>query len=278
MCRAAVGPDDYVLRYLPEMIRGREVVVVKTGGRVVAMAGVTECADRALWIGQMRAHPRFRRRGFARAILEDAANRARREHRPALRLWTSERNTVSRQLFETTGFREIGRFTRVQAPAIRSGRGGRRGLKVEHRAVEGRRGPPRDAAAAGVYPGWLRSAMRRAGHRYIAYWWHFVPLSRPLLTAIARRGELVEADGVGLLMWEEPGDPAAYATILVGGRRALLTARLAAGVRARRRVELFLPNDRRILHWAREAGYSPAPWGRHAVLYERRVRSRPRPR
>lgn len=255
LCRAAVGPDDYVLGYLPEMIRERATVVAAEAGRIVAMAGVTECADRALWIGQMRTHPAFRRRGFARLLLQDAYDRARRERRPALRLWTSERNAGGRALFEGTGFREVGRYTRVQAQASPAASG------------------PRVSRYAGrAYTSWMRSAVRRACGGYIAYQWHFLPLGRALLAAMARRGELLEEDDGAILMWVEPEDPVAYVTVLAGGRRALEAARRAAAMQGRRTVEVFLPRSRRILQWARAAGYAPAPWGRHAVLYERPVR------
>lgn len=283
LCRAAIGPDDYVLQYLPEMIRGREVIVTEAAGRIVAMAGVTECADRALWIGQMRTHPAFRRRGFARAILEDVVERARRERRPALRLWAAERNVASRALFERTGFREMGRYTRVQAPAMRPPSGPQRrdfGGGNEELGVdaldelrrEGRRIFVGQQYANRAYTRWLHSVVHRSGRGYIAYHWHFLPLTRTLLRAMARRGELLDRRGT-ILMWMEPGDPAAYATILAGGRRALEVARRAAAEQGRRRVEIFLPNDRQILRWATETGFSPAGWGRHAVLYERQVRA-----
>ncbi|MGH2397626.1 MAG: hypothetical protein ACRDFW_11715 [bacterium] len=60
LCRAAVGPDDYVLEYLPEMVARKEILVTVLGGRVRAMTGLTECADGALWIGQLRSHARWR--------------------------------------------------------------------------------------------------------------------------------------------------------------------------------------------------------------------------
>jgi len=255
LCRAAVGPDDYVLLYLDEMLRGRHVIVGEEAGRIVAMAGVTECADRALWIGQMRTHPGFRRRGYAKMLLEYARTRAMRENRPALRLWAGHRNIASRTLFKAVGFREVAGFTRMAARALR-----REGptLRLDH---EGRR----------AYRLWRQALFCRAGHGYLAYQWHFLPLTREMTRIMARKGEVLVGDEAAVLVWTEEGEPAADAAILSGGRDGLLAARTAAAMRGRPRVEVFLPRHRTVQRWARETGYAPAAWGGHAVLYERRV-------
>jgi len=256
LCRAAVGADDYVLRYLDEMLGGRTVVVVEEGGRIGAMAGLTECADRALWIGQMRTHPGYRRRGFARMLLEHARTRAVREARPALRLWAGGHNIASRTLFETTGFREVASFTRMTAPALR-GRAQRSDMDTR-----GRR----------AYRMWRQGLYRRAGAGYLAYEWHFLPVSLRTTQMLAARGQVFISGRAAVAAWVEEGDKTAYASILSGGRAGLVAARRIAGWHRRRRVEVFLPRHRTILAWASQAGFVPAAWGRHAVLYERRVR------
>lgn len=68
LCRAAAGADDYVLSYLDEMVRAGQILVAQVGRRLVSMLGVSTCLDEALWLGQARTHPAFRRRGvFCRA-------------------------------------------------------------------------------------------------------------------------------------------------------------------------------------------------------------------
>ncbi|HXF83609.1 MAG TPA: GNAT family N-acetyltransferase [bacterium] len=257
LCRAAAGPDDYVADFLPEMVRRGEAVVVEASGRLVTMGGVATCVDGALWIGQLRTHPDFRRRGYATMLLADAYARAARERRPALRLYTGWRNP-SRSLYERMGFREVAHFTRLAAPPLW------RGAPPLARAQDGR----------GAFHLWRSSPFGAAGAGYVGYRWHMVPITRRLLDALAGRGEVLVGDGSALLAWVEPGSRAAYAAVLGEGRTGLRAARAAAAWLRRARVEVFAPRDPRILRWARESGFDPASWGRHLVLYEQRVRRR----
>jgi ribosomal protein S18 acetylase RimI-like enzyme len=257
LCRAAVGPDDYVPDFLPEMVRRGEAMVVEASGRLVTMGGVAACVDGALWIGQLRTHPDFRRRGYATMLLAAAYERAARERRPALRLYTGRRNP-SRSLYERIGFREVARFTRLAAPPLR------RGAPALARAEDG----------GGAFHLWRWSPYAAAGAGYAGYRWHIVPITRRLLDALAGRGEVLVGDGSALLAWVEPGSRAAIAAVLGEGRAGLRAARAAAARLRRARIEVVVPRDQRILRWARESGFGPASWGRHLVLYEQRVRRR----
>ena len=271
LCRAAVGSHDYVLGYLPEMVAAREARVVEQDGRVVALAGITECADGALWLGQLRTDPRFRRRGFATLLLDDAFERVVREGRPALRLWTSRRNAVAQVLFSRDGFRRVAVFTRMVASA-----GGRRA------GGRGGRGAPEAAAgetlrAAALWTWWRRSRVCRSGKGYLDYRWHFFPLSPSVLGKMIERGEVFASSGVAVVGWCEEGDAAAYGAVLAGAETAFLQLRRLAATMGRGRVEVFLPDSRPLVRAARAAGYRPADWGRAAILFERRNLKRPHP-
>lgn len=264
LCRAAVGPHDYVLSYLKEMVAGREVRVVTEAGRIVAMARVTECVDGALWLGQLRTHPRFRRRGYATLLLDDAFARVVREGRPALRLWTSRRNRASQAVFKHDGFRPVAFFRRMTAPAI-PGRpaGGRPGVQAV------RHGRPAWFGAGRLWARWKRSAAHRAGRGYVEYRWHFAALTRRVLGTLRRRGELYVLGAAACVLWTEDRDPAAYGAVLSGGRVTLLLMRRLAARLGRERVEVFLPRSPLLIRAARRAGYGPAEWGRAAILFAR---------
>lgn len=249
---AAVGSGDYVLRYLEEMIAAREILVADDNDRIAAMIGVTPCLDRALWLGQARTHPDFQRQGRARSLIEAAGRRARREGRPALRLWTSERNMASRRLAEAAGFRRVAVFTRRVARTLRRPSG---------------LSPSRHTAVA--FRLWRQSLCCRRGRGYVSYQWHFLPLSHAMVKEIAARTALLAGQGVALVLWTGAHRKAASALVLAGGQRGLVAARRAAGERGYATVHTFLPRDRRIARWARLAGSIRGSWGTAAVLYER---------
>ncbi len=255
LCRAAVGPGDYVLTYLRGMIAAREILVAEErGGRIVAMLGVAVCLDRALWLGQARTHPDFRRRGYAQRLVEAARRRAQKERRPALRLWTSERNKSAQRLAESTGFRRIAVFTRRVARTLRTPSG----LHTTRRAVDALRL-------------WRESEFSRRGGGYIAYHWHFLPLTPRMGQKLATRNELLVGPHAAMVLWSEEEERTASASMLAGSRKGLLAARRAAGERGYSAVQTSLPRDPRIARWAREAGFVRGSWGTRAVLYERRI-------
>lgn len=252
LCRAAVGPHDYVLSYLADMVAGREVRVVDDGRRIVAMVGITECADGALWLGQLRTHPRFRRRGYATRLLDDAYAKVVRERRPGLRLWTSRRNRIGQALFEGNGFRRIATFTRMAA----AGAAGRKNVRQA-------------AGVTRLWERWTRSPAHRDGRGYVGYRWHFVPLTRPVFNLMRRRNELYVQRRAVCVLWSEDEDAALHGAVIAGGRQALLLMRRAAAAMGRERVEVFLPRRSRLVRAARRAGYAMAEWGVAAILFER---------
>jgi len=252
LCRAAAGADDYVLSYLDQMVRARQILVARAGRRLVSMLGVTRCLDGALWLGQARTHPDFRRRGYARMLVEAARSRAAREGSLALRLWVSARNRASRRLAESAGFRRVAVFSRRVAVTV----AGASGVTAVRRAED-----------VDAFRRWRRSALCRAGKGYLAYRWHFLPPTAALLRQMARRGELMVGPKAAFILWAgEPG--VTYASVLWGGIAAMRAARRAAATRGGT-VAVFLPYDRRLLARARRAGYRPGTWGRRAILYER---------
>jgi hypothetical protein len=232
--------------------------MVEERGRAIAMAGITECADGGLWLGQLRTHPRFRRSGYATLLLNDAFRRVVRERRPALRLWTSRRNIGAQALFTRNGFRRVATFTRVMAPAV-PGDTSRGEQPVE----------ASPARLASLWARWERSGVRRSGRGYVEYRWHFVPLTRAVFGEMIRRGEVYAPGGSTAVVWSEEGDAAAFGAILAGARTTLLQMRRLAGELGRNRVEAFIPDSPGLVRAARAAGFGPADWGREAILFER---------
>ncbi|HEY3247524.1 MAG TPA: GNAT family N-acetyltransferase [bacterium] len=256
LCRAAVGPDDYVLEYLPEMVADKEILVAVASGHIRAMTGLTECADGALWIGQLRTHPRWRRRGLARALLDHAYARVIRERRPALRLWTSQHNVAARTLFESDGFRPVAVFSRMQARGLPSRI--RRGPALSVRGMNS------------LLRRWKRSLFSRHAKGYLDYRWRFIRLNGSVIRTLVRRGELFVGSRNAFLLWnEEEVQTHAHVVVLTGGKATLRIARRTAGAKGHSLVEAFLPRTKRSLAVARQAGFRMASWGTRAILFER---------
>jgi GNAT superfamily N-acetyltransferase len=256
LCRVAVGPDDYVLEYLPEMVARKEILVSVVRGRVRAMTGLTECADGALWIGQLRSHPRWRRRGLARILLDHAYARVVRERRPALRLWTSQRNAAACALFESNGFSPVAVFSRMVARTVAGVARPRRPTRVPERR--------------NLLPRWERSVFAKEGRGFLDYRWRFTRLNDAVIRDLMGRRELQWTARGTLLLWAgEENRTTVHVAALTGGKAALTQARRAAGTRGFSRVLAFLPRTKRSLRTARQAGFRMASWGTRAVLYER---------
>lgn len=254
LCRDAVGPDDYVLEYLPEMIGHKEILVTVEGGGIRAMTGLTECADGALWIGQLRTHPRWRRRGLARMLLDYAYARVVRERRPGLRLWTSQRNVGARELFESDGFRGVTMFTRMVAQPL-----------------PGKQVPTvRPAGLRRLIRQWERSLFGIQGRGFLDYRWRFTRLNPSVVRRVGARRELLAGPQTTVLIWIDDEDRTdLHISVLTGGKAGLLLARRVAGARGFSNVQAFLPRTRRALAAARRAGFRRASWGTRAILYER---------
>lgn len=254
LCRAAVGEDDYALRYLRPMILRRVTHLALDGaGRTVGMMVYHPCIDGSAWLGIARTHPDVRRQGVATVLVESFAGLARAGGVPALRLWSEARNRAGTASATAVGFREVGRFTRLVAPAAR-GRtraGPRRFDEPLWRAIKA-------------------SSVVAKGGGYVAHDWTFVPASRPVAFVITSLG-LFRGWGGNLLAVEtpDPQEEALSATLWAGEPQELFAeACRQAAAAGRRRVEAFVPHDRDLLVEARRAGFKEGAWGREAVLFE----------
>ncbi len=113
------GAGDYLPDVFDKWVRDRRggLWVATIRDRAVGVAKLTLLGDREAWLHGLRVHPRYRRRGVARALLAHRLERASRIGARVARLDTSEDNAAVRRLMRRSGFRQVGRFTFWQAPA-----------------------------------------------------------------------------------------------------------------------------------------------------------------
>lgn len=105
------GPWDDDLRSISNsyLDDGGEFLVGVVSGRVVAMGALRHITDSIAEVKRMRVHPGYQRRGFGRQILAALEDRARELGYTKLTLDTGIVLTAARELYETAGYREVGR-------------------------------------------------------------------------------------------------------------------------------------------------------------------------
>jgi ribosomal protein S18 acetylase RimI-like enzyme len=88
---------------------GGEFLVGVYDGRIIAMGALRHVTDSVGEVKRMRVHPAFQRRGFARLILTCLEDRARELRYTRLRLDTAVVRTAAQRLYQSAGYREVGR-------------------------------------------------------------------------------------------------------------------------------------------------------------------------
>ena len=270
LCRASVGPDDYVLHYLEwELLHSVVRVALDDDGRIVGMAVYRPCIDGSGWLAMARTHPNHRREGVNRAILDTMVGMARTSRVPFLRLWTDASNADGVAAFRASGFREVARFARVHGPSARGTlRAGPRSFDEDlARQVES-------------------SPIVRDGRGYVAHDWGFVPATRSTVFAVAARGAL-RAWGRNLIavpdMRGHDIPDLLEVRLWAGEPEALFEeACRQAAAAGRSQVGTYIPHARDLLQGARRAGFETIDWGAEAILCElavppSEIRKRTRP-
>jgi ribosomal protein S18 acetylase RimI-like enzyme len=105
------GRWDDDLRAIPAayLNDGGEFLVGVVNGRVVAMGALRHITASVAELKRMRVHPAVQRRGFGRALLSALENRARELGYSKLRLDTGVVLTAAQRLYQSAGYREVGR-------------------------------------------------------------------------------------------------------------------------------------------------------------------------
>jgi ribosomal protein S18 acetylase RimI-like enzyme len=97
---------------------GGEFLVGVCDRRLVAMGALRHVTDAVGEINRMRVHPRFQRRGFGRLVLARLEHRAGALDFRQLRLDTPVVPTAAQRLYESAGYREVGRGQLAGAEVI----------------------------------------------------------------------------------------------------------------------------------------------------------------
>lgn len=260
------GKGDYVPdifdHWVPDRRGGLWVATIRD--RAIGLAKLTLLGDHEAWLHGLRVHPRYRRRGVARALLSHRLERARLLGARVARLDTHDDNTAVRRLMRRFGFRIIGHYTFWRTAA--------------HPGTAPRRAEASELVA-------LRR-LARAGDGILHERFVRRALSRPDLASAVRRGRCLVAGPVGRPAALTIVDPMAkpFGKTRGPAQRRLRVTHLAGTGRALRELVAALPAEaeRRGLEgvsitasirtWpALRAARYDRPWTGSMPIYEKRL-------
>lgn len=257
LCVASVGPDDYVLRFLPRFTAESTTYLAEEGGRAIGMVVYDDTPDGGAWLHAGRTHPDYRRRGVATTLTRRCEQFAGTRGRTSLRLWAAASNVASVSASRRQGYLERARFTRMRVAS----------------APPGPAVPLEPLVQIRDWRALASSSILQMSAGYVFHDFYFLPLNvrtLPLLSDLGAlwrlgdsgveiSGDLEEATGVSLQIQPLFGDPSVVLAAAPGIGRD----------RGADRVESFLPHVPEILDAARRAGYESMEWGQEAILFEK---------
>lgn len=263
LCRRAVGPRDYVLSILGEVVADKGLFLAWSGEKLVGMTNFETCIDGSGWLSIARTDPECRRRGVALFLQSRIAAHAKQRGMRILRLWTSSKNKPSIRACLRGGFKPVCEAAHVSC----SSRPQPRKPKID----------PLSSRSEALLKSFLRSTHLSKMNGYLAYKWHFVKTSRELLEQLLRRKELYKVGGSEFILTKPERSfriLASSLTILNGPIvSSLRSAREIAKGLGAQAIGAYISYDPYLLRTAKKLGFKRDPWGRHCIVFERELHS-----
>jgi GNAT superfamily N-acetyltransferase len=267
LCRRAVGPGDYVIRYLRDAIGKRGVFMAFEEGRLVGMSDFRRCVDGSGWLGMARTDPDWRRRGVALFLQRSIATHARKKGIRTLRMWVRGSNGPALKAAEKGGFRQACEAVHVShlfRPRKEQGR------LMRVKTVDGK-------LAKSI----LESNYLTRMNGCLGYGWHFVKPDRNVLGRLARSGELFQTDQTVFLLskqdyaatdGEGPRRIREFSILLGPAKESISRVKDSARAMGLSLVGSYLPRDARLLRMARAEGFRVDSWGDRCIVFEKKLR------
>lgn len=261
LCRRAVGPRDYVLRVLRDLIDDGGLFVARSNSQLVGMVNFDRCVDGSGWLGQGRTDPDWRRRGVALFLQRRIETHARRQGIRYLRLWVLYKNKPSLFAALKGGFRPVCEAAHVTHI-----------FRVKRQLG---RTPPLRSISYTLLESLLRSAYLSKMNGYFAYKWHFVKASAQLLEKLVSKGELYAEGKTGFVLTKpEIAFGHRYSSLMpLKGTLASNLQKIRSFARSYGPISVgsYLPYDGYLLSVARKHGFRRDSWGDHCVVFEKRI-------
>jgi GNAT superfamily N-acetyltransferase len=261
LCRRAVGSGDYVLRILEETIAERQLFLAWSNSELVGMVNFQKGVDGSGWLSMGRTDPEWRRRGVALFLQQQIAVHARRNGIRYLRLWVLSNNRPSLLAAMKGTFRPVCEAAHLS-----------RRTQVKRSAQQSRL---HGSTSSKSLNSLLSSAYLSKMNRYFGYKRHFVKASENLLKRLAERGELYSNEETSFIFTKPEiafGRRYSSFTLLDGSASSSLeqVKRIAKGYGALM-LGSYVPYDQHLLSVAGTAGFSRDPWGKHCIVFEKKI-------
>jgi len=261
LCRRAVGPDDYVLWILREVISGKGLYLAWIRDRLVGMTRFDRCVDGSGWLSMARIDPDWRGRGVARFLQSELASRAKKRGIRTMRLWTLSTN------FAAIRSCERGEFHRVcEAVHVSHGFRSKSRIQVKYSRLPGHVGLTKEI---------LNSLFLSRTRGYFAYKRHFVKADKRLIMKISRKGELYsDAESAFILTKPESSFHRQSSSFCILEGNPASAMRLILSKAKDLRVEWvggYLPYDRQLIRAAKSNMFKVDSWGDHCFVFEKNI-------
>jgi len=216
--------EDYIPHVLDRWLSEGGLFVAELAGKVVGFAKNTELSPGEVWLEGLRVDPEHRGKGVAKALAQAQLEAALAQKPRSIRLATVEENLASLHIAQELGFREIARFSYLEADV------------VEPESL-----PPVERPEPKKAWDFLqRSSSFREARGLVGLGWRFRTLTFDFLTELCREGK-VFALGHGLsallIVFPDPYTPEEIlALAFLDGEETALEKllRLAQGLAAKR--------------------------------------------
>ena len=252
-------PDDYLLEGIEDWIGEDRLLVGREHGSWVAFGRLHDLGNSEGWVSGLRVAASRRGQGLGRRFLERILDEARGQSLTALRAVIEDRNTVSRRLFDRSGFRSVAELTL------------RRGLAQKGGTRPLRRGTTEDRLPGPI--GWVPGATGRVDVLPGSDGGRFGRWRPSLVERFAREQKLYVGAGLAVAVqqdwWAHPRT--LWVNPLVGETTTLVRALGAlADSLHHEEWQAFLPSSDALRAEYDRCGTLLHPhWGEHVQLYER---------
>lgn len=259
LCKRAVGPMDYSIQGLRGAIDKKGLFLAWSHDELVGMTNFNKCFDNSGWLSMARTDPDWRRKGIAVFLQRQIAAYAKERGITALRLWAASTNKPSVNAIRKGGFRLACEAAQITC-SLRK--------RTKHIA-------PANILVRGKLVRYQNSKYISQMNGYMPYIRCFLKPSGSILKTISRRGEVYRSDESVMIVRKPErrfGKLQSNFTLLEGGITASLRGvkEVATGLGAEI-ARGYIPYNRYQLRAAKRIGFRQARWGKHCLVFERKL-------